>query len=233
MLSEKKVSIVIIFSVSLLLLSYMIDGMVITSFSGIELHEPYIELSQKVFASEIDAMKIDLVINTTTLEFQDLNNNSWPDIGETSLVLGKLYDPNTQKEIGIYRASFIWGNWANSTEGAPTSLGIQVFDIRDNGSVVVVGDIVTDARNGNATGMSIPIAAAIVGGTSEFSGVSGTATITERFYDPGTALYLDVVLDIIRSAESKETTNNSNLLLNTMNDNFDLTLLSIYDKFRK
>ena len=98
----------------------------------------------------------------------------------------------------------LWGNWANSTEGAPTSLGTQVYDIKDNGAVVVVGDIVTDARNGNATGMPIPIVAVIVGGTSEFRGVSGTATMTERFYDPGTALYLDVVLDIIPSGESKE-----------------------------
>jgi hypothetical protein len=39
---------------------------------------------------------------------------------------------------------------------------------------------------------------------SEFRGVSGTAMMTERFYDPGTALYLDVVLDIIPSGESKE-----------------------------
>jgi hypothetical protein len=83
-------------------------------------------------------------------------------------------------------------------------LGTQVYDIKDNGAVVVVGDIVTDARNGNATGMPIPIVTAIVGGTSEFRGVSGTATMTERFYDPGTALYLDVVLDIIPSGESKE-----------------------------
>jgi hypothetical protein len=87
-------------------------------------------------------MNIDLVINTSTLEFQDLNNNSWPDVGETSLVLGKLYAPNTHNEIGTYRTSFIWGNWANSTEGAPISMRTQVFDIRDNDTIVVVGDIV-------------------------------------------------------------------------------------------
>lgn len=200
--NENKVSVLIIFSISILSLSYMIAEMVITSDSRTDTQQPYIELSQKVFASEKDVMKIDLVINTTTLKFQDLNNNSWPDVGETSLVLGKLYDTNTQKEIGGYRASFIWGNWANSTEGVSTSLGTQVYDIRDNGTIVVVGDIVTDARNGNSTGMPIPIAAAIAGGTSEFSGVGGTATMTERFYEPGTALYLDVVLDMIRTPPS-------------------------------
>ncbi len=205
MLSEKKITLIIIFS-------FTVSGMIIISDLDAESHEPYIELSQKVFALENEVMKIDLVINTTTLEFQDLNNNSWPDVGETSLVLGKLYDPNTQEEIGTYRASFIWGNWANSTEGTPTSLGTQVFDIRGNGTVVVVGDIVTDARNGNATGIPIPIAAAIAGGTSAFKGVSGTATITERFYDPGKALYLDVVIDIMHPAGSKEITRTTSLL---------------------
>src|SRR5918996_792160 len=205
--NEKKVYVMIIFSISILLLSYMIAEMVITSDSRTDPQQPYIELSQKVYATEKDVMKIDLVINTTTLKFQDLNYNSWPDVGETSLVLGKIYNTNTQKEIGTYRASFIWGSWANSTEGVPTSLGTQVFDIRDNGTIVVVGDMVTDAGNGNSTGMLIPIAAAIVGGTSEFSGVSGTATMTERFYEPGTALYLDVVLDMIRTPPSGQSIN--------------------------
>jgi hypothetical protein len=203
MLSEKKISVVIIFSFCLLLLFDTVAGMAnLLTISNLYAgsHERSIELSQKVSALEKEAMNIDLVINTTTLDFQDLNNNSWPDVGETSLVLGKLYAPNTHNEIGTYRASFIWGNWANSTEGAPTSLGTQVFDIRDNGTVVVVGDIVTDARNGNATGIPVPIAAAIAGGTGKFKGVSGTAIVTERFYEPGTALFLDVVLDIIRFA---------------------------------
>jgi hypothetical protein len=117
MLSEKKITLIVIFS-------FTVSGMIIISDLDAESHEPYIELPQKVFALENEVMKIDLVINTTTLEFQDLNNNSWPDVGETSLVLGKLYDPNTQEEIGTYRASFIWGNWANSTEGTPTSLAL-------------------------------------------------------------------------------------------------------------
>ena len=115
------------------------------------------------------------------------------------IVLGKLYTPNTQNEIGTYRASFIWGNWANTTEGAPISLGTQVFDIRENGTIVVVGDIVTDSRNGNVTGLPVPIDAAIAGGTGKYQGVSGTATVTESFYEPGRALFLDVTLDIINS----------------------------------
>jgi hypothetical protein len=198
MLSENKISVVIIFSFSLLLLSDTIAGMITASNLHAESHERSFELSQKVFGLEKGTMNIDLVINTTTLKFQDLNNNSWPDVGETSLVLGKLYTPNTLDELGTYRASFVWGNWANSTEGAPISLGTQVFDIRDNGTIVVVGDIVTDARDGNATAVPIPIAAAIAGGTGGFKGISGMAIVTERFYEPGTALFLDVVLDIIR-----------------------------------
>lgn len=90
-------------------------------------------------------------------------------------------------------------------------MGTQVFDIKGNGTVVVVGDILTDARNGNATGIPIPIAAAIAGGTSAFKGVSGTATMTERFYDPGKALYLDVVIDIMHPAGSKEITRTTSL----------------------
>jgi hypothetical protein len=162
-------------------------------------YEQSIESPQKVFALQKEAMNIDLVINTTTLEFQDLNNNSFPDVGETSQVLGTLYAPNTQNGIGTYRASFIWGNWANSTQGAPISLGTQVFDIRENGTIVVVGDIVTDSRTGNTTGLPVPIAAAIAGGTDIYQGVSGTATITERFYEPGRALFLDVILDMMHS----------------------------------
>ncbi|MGH9975039.1 MAG: hypothetical protein ACRD8Z_04285 [Nitrososphaeraceae archaeon] len=196
MVSGKKISsqyffVLLVFTITI------IAGMATISNLYAGSHEQSIEMSQKVFALQNEAMEIDLVINTTTLEFQDLNSNSFPDVGETSLVLGTLYAPNTQNEIGKYRASFIWGNWANSTEGAPISLGTQVFDIRENGTIVVVGDIVTDSRNGNATGLPVPIDAAIAGGTGKYQGVSGTATVTERFYEPGRALFLDVTLDII------------------------------------
>ena len=198
MLFGKKISshyffVLLVFAITIIAVMVTISNLYAGS------HEQSIESSQKIFGLKKEAMNIDLVINTTTLEFQDLNDNSFPDVRETSLVLGTLYTPNTQNEIGTYRASFIWGNWANSTEGAPISLGTQVFDIRENGTIVVVGDIVTDARNGNATGLPVPISAAIAGGTGKYQGVSGTATITERFYEPGRALFLDVVLDIIHS----------------------------------
>jgi hypothetical protein len=198
MISEKKISseyffFLLVFTITIIAVMVTISNLYAGAYGY------SFELSQEVFALQEEAINIDLVINTTTLEFQDLNNNSFPDVGETSLVLGTLYTPNTQNEIGTYRASFIWGNWANTTEGAPTSLGTQVFDIRGNGTIVVVGDIVTDARNGNATGLPVPIAAAIAGGTGKYQGLSGTATITERLYEPGRALFLDVILDAIRS----------------------------------
>jgi hypothetical protein len=38
-----------------------------------------------------NTMRIDLVVDTTTLKFQDVNNNTQPDSGEFAIVLGKLY----------------------------------------------------------------------------------------------------------------------------------------------
>lgn len=46
-------------------------------------------------------------------------------------------------------------------------LGTQVYDIRENGTIVVVGNIVTDTRSGNATELPVPIAAPIAGGTGK------------------------------------------------------------------
>ena len=149
-------------------------------------------------------MNMDLVINTSTLKIHDLNNNKHPDAGELSTVLETLYNTDTQNELGTYRALFVWGAMDNSTDQAPVSLGTQVFDIKDNGTLVVIGDIVTDSRNGSGPGISVPIAAAIVGGTGDYAGISGSASITERFYDPGKALYLDVVLDMIRPFTTPE-----------------------------
>ncbi|MDN5845871.1 MAG: hypothetical protein L0H53_06305 [Candidatus Nitrosocosmicus sp.] len=152
---------------------------------------------QMAFGFGNNTMNMDLVINTSTLKIHDLNDNKFPDTGELSTVLGTLYKPETQNETGSYRASFIWGMLDNSTDGAPVSLGTQVFDIKDNGTIVVIGDIVTDSRVGSGPGISVPIPAAIAGGTDKYHGISGSTTTIERFYDPGKALFLNVTLDII------------------------------------
>jgi hypothetical protein len=153
---------------------------------------------QMAFAFDNSTMNMDLVINTSTLKIHDLNNNNFPDTGELSTVLGTLYKPKTLDEIGLYRASFIWGILDNSTDGAPVSLGTQVFDIKDNGTIVVIGDIVTDSRIGSGPGYPLPVTSVIAGGTDRYHGVSGSVMTTEKFYDPGKALFLDVVLEMIQ-----------------------------------
>lgn len=152
---------------------------------------------QIAFAFDNNTMKMDLVINTSTLKIHDLNNNNFPDTGELSAVLGTLYKPKTLDEIGLYRASFIWGILDNSTDEAPVSLGTQVFDIKDNGTIAVIGDIVTDSRFGSGPGYPLPITSVIAGGTDRYHGVSGSIMTTEKFYDPGKALYLDVVFNTL------------------------------------
>lgn len=89
----------------------------------------------------------------------------------------------------------------NSTGGAPVSLGTQVFDIKDNGTIVVIGDVVTDSRIGS--GYSLPVTSVIARGTDRYHGVSGSVMTIEKFYDPGKALFLDVVFNTIYANGSK------------------------------
>ncbi len=70
-------------------------------------HSGFVGLSLMVFALDNEIMNLDLVINATTLKIQDLDNNSNPDAGDLSLVLGTLYSLDTLIEMGTYRASFI------------------------------------------------------------------------------------------------------------------------------
>ena len=154
---------------------------------------------QMAFAFDNNSIikNMDLVINTSTLKIHDLNDNDFPDTGELSIVLGTLYSPETLDELGSYRASFIWGILDNSTDGVPVSVGTQVFDIRDNGTIVVIGDVITDSRIGSGPGNPFPVTSVVAGGTERYHGVSGSVAITEKFYDPGKALFLDVVFDLI------------------------------------
>ncbi|MGH9952820.1 MAG: hypothetical protein ACRD5J_14445, partial [Nitrososphaeraceae archaeon] len=72
MVSGKKISsqyffVLLVFTITI------IAGMATISNLYAGSHEQSIEMSQKVFALQNEAMEIDLVINTTILEFQDLN----------------------------------------------------------------------------------------------------------------------------------------------------------------
>ncbi len=158
---------------------------------------------QMAFAFDNSTMNMDLVINTSTLKIHDLNDNNFPDTGELSTVLGTLYYSETQNEMGLYRASFIWGILDNSTDGAPVTLGTQVFDIKNNGTIAVIGDIVTDSRIGSEPGYPLPVTSVIAGGTDRYHGVSGSVMTTEKLYDPGKALYLDIVFNMIYPNGSK------------------------------
>ncbi len=52
-----------------------------------------------------EKINVDLIVDTTTLKFADVNNNQQPDAGEFAVVTGKLYTQGTQNEIGLYRCS--------------------------------------------------------------------------------------------------------------------------------
>ncbi len=81
--------------------------------------------------------------------------------------------------------------------GISCIFGKSIFDIREKGTIVVVGDIVPDSRVEDGPGLSVPIPATIAGGTGNFKGISGFAIITERLHDSRRALFLDVVLDMM------------------------------------
>jgi hypothetical protein len=185
-------------SSALLLLTFVV--VVITTIAAAFAAIPSTFPIQPVAATTADnTMRIDLVVDTTTLKFQDVNNNTQPDAGEFAVVLGKLYAPGTENETGTYRCFFPWGGWANSTEGTPLSLGMQVFDIKGNGTIVVVGDEPT------TDSVDMPVAGAIAGGTDQFNGVSGMATLTAKPLE-GTDFPLEVVFEFMQPPQTNTTT---------------------------
>jgi hypothetical protein len=122
--------------------------------------------------------KISLLLNVDpkTIRFTDVNKNKKPDPGEFVGVLGKLYAPGTQNEVGIYRCTFSWGGWSNSTAGVPVSVATQVFDIKGKGTIVVVDD-----EPGEGEGViGKPVVGTIAGGTGSYKTITnGVATLTQ------------------------------------------------------
>lgn len=139
--------------------------------------------------SAAESINLRLVVDTTKLIFQDLNNNTKPDAGEFSSVVGTLFTPGTQNEVGKYRCFFSWGGWSNSTEGIPVTPALQVFDIKGNGTIVVVGD------EPSVGAEEKEVLGAIAGGTGNYTGISGVAGLTAKQMED-TDFPVDVAIQI-------------------------------------
>lgn len=155
-------------------------------------------VSQLVFGVT-EKINLELRVDTKTIKLSDLNNNKMPDPGEMVGILGKLYTPGTQNEVGTYRCTFMWGGWSNSTQGIPVAVGTQVFDIKGNGTIVVVGD-----EPGEGEGIiGKPVEGTIAGGTGSYRTItSGVATLTQTAGMEQPLIPFDVVLDFERSSNS-------------------------------
>lgn len=131
-------------------------------------------LSNPVFAAAATAgkMNLDLVVDAKTLKFQDVNHSKKPAPGDLSTVLGTLFPTGNNTQIGTYRCTFPWEGWVNSTQGVPVTLAIQVYDMKNKGQIVVVGD------EPSVEAVGKPVAGVIAGGTGNFTGIKGTATLT-------------------------------------------------------
>lgn len=156
---------------------------------------PFISQRQAFAAS--DKINLQLKVDTATLKFTDVNGNKKPDPGEFIGILGKLYTPGTQSEVGTYRCTFSWGGWSNSTQGVPVSIGTQIFDIKGNGTIVVVGD-----EPGEGEGvMGKPVEGTIAGGTGSYKAItSGVATLTLKGGMEQPLIPFDVILEFARSS---------------------------------
>jgi hypothetical protein len=140
------------------------------------------------YTATAERLNMKLVVDTADVKIQDLNNNKQPDPGEFVSIIGTLYAAGTQNEIGKYRNFVSWGGWANTTEGVPVTLGMQVFDINGNGTIVVVGDELGGAKEKQ-------VVAVIAGGSGNYKSISGTAGLTEHKME-GTKVPVDVAFDI-------------------------------------
>jgi hypothetical protein len=75
---------------------------------------------------------------------------------------------------------------------------MQVFDIKGNGTIVVGDEPTTDS-------VDMPVAGAIAGGTDQFNGVSGMATLTAKPLE-GTDFPLEVMFEFIQPPRTNATT---------------------------
>lgn len=143
-------------------------------------------------ASTAEKMNLNLVVDAKTLKFQDVNHSKKPVPGDFSTVLGTLFPaaPANNTQIGTYRCFFPWEGWVNSTQGVPVTLGTQVFDMKNKGEIVVVGD------EPSVEAVGKPVSGVIAGGTGNFTGIRGTATLTAEPMQ-GTNIPVKVQFDIL------------------------------------
>jgi hypothetical protein len=142
-----------------------------------------------------ETIQLKLEVDPKTIKLTDINNNTRPDPGEMVGILGKLYTPGTENEVGIHRGTFMWEAGSNSTEGLTVDIGTQVFDIKGNGTIVVVGDL---PGAGKAI-VGKPVYGVIAGGTGSYKTITnGEASITHTQH--GLPLVpFDVMLEFERS----------------------------------
>jgi hypothetical protein len=154
-------------------------------------------VSQMAFAAP-ETVSLELIVDPKTIKLSDLNNNTAPDSGEMVGILGKLYTPGTENEVGTFRGTFMWGGWANSTEGIPVDIGTQVYDIKGNGTIVVVGD----EPGGGEGVIGKPVEGVIAGGTGSYKTItSGVASLTHTRHGQ-LPVPFDVTLEFERSSST-------------------------------
>jgi hypothetical protein len=157
------------------------------------------QMASQIVVAAPELVNLELKVDPKTIKLSDLNNNTAPDPGEMVGILGKLYTPGTQNEVGTYRCTFMWGGWSNSTQGIPVAIGTQVFDIKGNGTIVVVGD-----EPGEGEGIiSKPVEGVIAGGTGSYKTItSGVATLTQTAGMEQPLIPFDLVLEFERSSNA-------------------------------
>jgi hypothetical protein len=156
---------------------------------------PMLAMPYKAMAATVSTttkMNVDLVVDIKTIIFQDTHGSKKPAPGDLTEVQGKLFTPGTTTQIGIYRCTFPFEGWVNSTEGTPVTLATQVFDIKGKGMIVVVGD------EPSVEAVGKPVSGVIAGGTGEFFGTGGTGTLTVGTIQ-GTQVPVKVVFDIVNA----------------------------------
>lgn len=171
----------------IIIVTFAVTGAYLTIVSQLDLQMAY---------AVPETLQLKLEVDPKTIKLTDINNNARPDPGEMVGLLGKLYTPGTENEVGIHRGTFMWEAGSNSTEGLTVDIGTQVFDIKGNGTIVVVGDL---PGAGKAI-VGKPVHGVIAGGTGSYKTITnGEASITHTQH--GLPLVpFDVKLEFERSS---------------------------------
>jgi hypothetical protein len=153
---------------------------------------PMLTMPYKAMVATASTTPSRVVVDTKTIIFQDVHGNKKPAPGDLTEVQGRLFTPRTTTQVGIYRCTFPFEGWVNSTEGTPVTLATQVFDIKGKGMIVLVGD------EPSVEAVGKPASGVIAGGTGEFFAIRGTGTLTAEAMQ-GTQIPVKVAFDIVNA----------------------------------